>query len=109
MDIFRKIFEAMNRQQKPTPQTKTDLVVVGRLTDEEILRLRQLEVMASEMGDLARQAKLKKMEADFRQESLFQSLKDRLGITFASHTNITDDYLVRIPRDEAAKHGVISE
>ena len=110
MDFLRKFFEAMHRQAQQKPQQPTPMpVVVGRLTDEEVLAYRQLGVVEGEMKDLARQAHVKKLELNYRMEAFYTSLRTRLGISFASLTNVTEDFLVEIPRDEAAKHGVISE
>ena len=119
MDLFRKIFyarkifEAMQqaKEQQPAqaPQPAPAPVVVGRLTDEEILRARQIDALDQEMKDLAKRIHVKHLEKHYRMEALYTDLRERLGITFASMTKVTEDYLVEIPRDEAAKHGVISE
>lgn len=116
MDFFRQILEAMQRraqqpqaQQPQPPQPAPELVVVGRLTDEEILARRQIDILQQQHADQMQRTKLLIMEKNLRTETLITNLRQRLGISFASMTEVTEDYLVRIPRDEAAKHGVISD
>lgn len=103
MDFFRHFFKT-----KQTPQ-KLDLVVVGRLTDEEILAHRQIDVIEQEIKDLHSQLAVKELELKHRLMLNFLSVRKRLGIAFASMHEIGDDYQVRIPRDEARKHGLLGE